>query len=118
MSLYVGHTLRKIRESSGLSQAELASRAGVDRTYISMLERGHRNMTLSTIDRLLTHLNTSQFEFLPKLMLQVREECRARIEGGMCSRTLKGSNEPCLTNGEPEKVYELSQKLIGVQLTN
>lgn len=35
-------TLRNLRLARGLTQAELAARAGVDRSYVSRLERGQR----------------------------------------------------------------------------
>lgn len=44
-----GGVLRDLRESAGLSQEKLALESGLDRTFISMLERGLRQPTLSTI---------------------------------------------------------------------
>lgn len=44
--------LRKHRESRGLSQEELASRAGLHRTYVGAIERAERNITLSTLQRI------------------------------------------------------------------
>jgi transcriptional regulator with XRE-family HTH domain len=44
--------LREFRTKSGLSQEQLALNAGMDRTYISLLERGLRQPTLSTLFRL------------------------------------------------------------------
>ena len=40
------------RESLGISQEELAHRAGLHRTYISDIERGARNPSLKTLSRL------------------------------------------------------------------
>jgi transcriptional regulator with XRE-family HTH domain len=40
------------RETLGISQEELASRAGLHRTYISDIERGARNPSLKTLSRL------------------------------------------------------------------
>jgi transcriptional regulator with XRE-family HTH domain len=47
-----GKVLRDAREAAGLSQEDLASDADIDRTYVSMLERGVRQPTLETIFRL------------------------------------------------------------------
>jgi len=44
-----GHALRSIRISRNLSQEELGEITGLDRTYISGLERGKRNPTLKVI---------------------------------------------------------------------
>jgi len=45
----LGVILRTLRLEKGLSQEELAIDSGLDRTYISLLERGLRKPTLSTI---------------------------------------------------------------------
>jgi len=44
-------TLRKLRETKGLSQEKLAELAGVHRTYIGMIERGEKNITLENINK-------------------------------------------------------------------
>ena len=41
-----GDKVREERHKLGLSQEELASRAGVHRTYIGMIERAEKNITL------------------------------------------------------------------------
>lgn len=47
-----GCSLRKMRTAKGLSQERLAHECRLDRTYISLLERGQRQPTLSTIFRI------------------------------------------------------------------
>ncbi|RYX89449.1 MAG: XRE family transcriptional regulator [Comamonadaceae bacterium] len=44
-----GAVLRRYRAAAGLSQEELAFRAGVDRTFVSRLERGTRQPTITTL---------------------------------------------------------------------
>ncbi|ECP4389783.1 helix-turn-helix transcriptional regulator [Salmonella enterica] len=44
-----GEQLRKLRTQSGLSQEAFADKCGLDRTYISGIERGVRNPTLKVI---------------------------------------------------------------------
>ena len=50
--LQFGIHLRCLRTQAGLSQESLAETADLDRTYISLLERGLRNPTLECLDRL------------------------------------------------------------------
>jgi len=45
----LARNLRRLRTSTGVSQEELAARAGLHRTYISSVERGHRNISLENI---------------------------------------------------------------------
>lgn len=53
-----GEVLRQVRASRGLSQQDLALEAELDRTYISLLERGQRQPTLTTIILLAGALRT------------------------------------------------------------
>ena len=47
-----GAKVRERRLALGLSQEELASRAGVHRTYVGMVERAEKNVTLRNIERI------------------------------------------------------------------
>lgn len=44
--------LRKLRQTTGLSQEAFADEAGLHRTYISDLERGARNPTITVVDKI------------------------------------------------------------------
>jgi len=44
--------VRKLRLEKGWSQEEYADRAGIHRTYVSDIERGARNPTVTIIERL------------------------------------------------------------------
>lgn len=57
--VHFGDALRTCRRSRNLSQEELGQLAGLDRTYISGLERGKRNPTLKVIVHLAACLGTS-----------------------------------------------------------
>lgn len=48
----VGRNLRRYREAQGLSQEAFADLVGVHRTYMGGLERGERNLTLKSLERL------------------------------------------------------------------
>lgn len=45
----VGRNVRRLRVAAGLSQAELSTKIGVDRAYVSGLELGERNATILTL---------------------------------------------------------------------
>lgn len=59
-----GATVRRLREDAGLSQEDLAELADVHRTYIGGIERGERNPTLTTIEKLAAALKCSPNELL------------------------------------------------------
>ena len=48
----LGARIRARRESLGLSQEQFADRCGFDRTYISMIERGKRNISILNLLRI------------------------------------------------------------------
>lgn len=52
-----GEAVQEIRIENGLSQDELASRIGMQRTYISDVERGVRNTSISNAKRIARALN-------------------------------------------------------------
>lgn len=54
-----GQKVRKERADLGLSQEELAARAGVHRTYIGMIERAEKNITLENIERVAKALSVT-----------------------------------------------------------
>jgi transcriptional regulator with XRE-family HTH domain len=54
-----GRALREYREKASLTQEALALEAGLDRTFISLLERGKRQPTLETLFKLSKVLKVS-----------------------------------------------------------
>lgn len=46
-----GNRIKEIRKVKGLSQEELSFKAGLHRTYIGMIERAERNITLLNIEK-------------------------------------------------------------------
>lgn len=54
-----GDRVRQERHKLRLSQEELALRAGVHRTYIGMIERAEKNITLENIEKITNALNIS-----------------------------------------------------------
>ncbi len=61
-----GKNLKKVRNEKGLSQEELAFIVNLDRTYIGRIERGERNISLSTAEKIANALNVSIDKLLRK----------------------------------------------------
>ena len=59
-----GIVLRRLRLEAGLTQEQLGLEADLRRTYVSILELGHQQPTLTTILKLATALGTSGQELL------------------------------------------------------
>jgi transcriptional regulator with XRE-family HTH domain len=59
-----GSAVKKARLEKGLSQEQLAAKSGLDRTYISGVERGARNPSLKSAHRIANALGKS----LPALL--------------------------------------------------
>lgn len=47
-----GNQVREIRKQLGISQEELSFKANLHRTYIGMIERGEKNITLVNIEKI------------------------------------------------------------------
>ncbi len=56
------HNLSQLRKARGLSQEELAHRAGIDRTFVSGCERLVRNPTLTTVEKIAAGLGVDPVE--------------------------------------------------------
>ncbi|WP_369823967.1 helix-turn-helix domain-containing protein [Sporosarcina sp. P26b] len=66
-NITIGVVLKKIRKSMKFSQEELAFKSGLDRTYISMLERNVKQPSITTIFLLADALNLRPSELVRQL---------------------------------------------------
>ncbi|PIU46585.1 DNA-binding protein [bacterium (Candidatus Gribaldobacteria) CG07_land_8_20_14_0_80_33_18] len=64
ISTKLGQNLKRIRAAKKLSQGAIARKLDVHRSYISGLERGRRNPTLATIQKLAVALGVSADELI------------------------------------------------------
>ena len=63
-----GRRVRHYRAQQQISQEELADRAALDRTYMSSIERGKRNVSLENICRIARALNVDPAELVRELL--------------------------------------------------
>ena len=66
-----GQVLRELRKGATMSQEKLGAEAGVDRVYVSLLERGERSPSLPVIVELAKALGTSASEIVALVELRV-----------------------------------------------
>jgi transcriptional regulator with XRE-family HTH domain len=60
----VGANLRAYRKARGLSQEAFADVIGVHRTYMGGIERGERNLTLRSLERIADRIGVDPLELL------------------------------------------------------
>ncbi|BCD05087.1 TPA: helix-turn-helix transcriptional regulator [Bacillus cereus] len=66
-----GHILQRYRLQSRMSQEELSFNSGLDRTYISLLERGKRKPTINTVFAIANALNIKPSQLIKELENEV-----------------------------------------------
>lgn len=74
LSTALAKILKKERKNKNISQEELAFRAGLDRTYISLLERELRKPTLDTIFKICKVLDIMPSTFLKEIEELIEKE--------------------------------------------
>jgi transcriptional regulator with XRE-family HTH domain len=65
----IAENVRKRRKAAGLSQEELGFEAGLDRTYISQVERAQRNVTVIVLAKIARALKSTP----PQLLKPIRK---------------------------------------------
>jgi len=63
-----------------MSQEELAHQAGLDRTYISGVERGVRNITIDSLSQIIEALDISNLSFLEAVIREIKSEISDKPE--------------------------------------
>jgi transcriptional regulator with XRE-family HTH domain len=70
----IPHLLKRVRIEKTLSQEDLAHLAGLDRTYISGVERGVRNITVQSLQKILSALQIDTAQFVSELIYQSKKD--------------------------------------------
>jgi len=65
-SKILAENVKRLRLENNWSQEDCAEKCGLHRTYIGAVERGERNITLATLDRIAAAFAVSAIELLTK----------------------------------------------------
>lgn len=77
-----GRNLRSLREQLGLSQEAFADVIGRHRTFVGGVERGERNLTLQTVERLSALVDADPLDLLGAGVPSPASSLRAAASGG------------------------------------
>ena len=64
ISKKLGNNLKKIRLAKGMSQGDICRATGMDRGYISRVENGDKNLTISNLEKIAKALKISPDELI------------------------------------------------------
>lgn len=95
----IGQRIRNYRTTLGLSQEKLAELSGCHPTYIGQLERGEKNATLESIEKIAAALNVSLSTLFEKLEDQAAAGQNIPLE---CYEFLSAKNKE-----EQERLYRI-----------
>lgn len=79
----VGERIRTLRKEKGYTQESLAEKSGIYITYISDIERGERNISMETLEKVITALDINAvdlFRFEGIENIEERSDKKALLE--------------------------------------
>ena len=97
----IGQRIRNYRTQKGLSQEKLAELAGCHPTYIGQLERGEKNATLESVEKIASAMDISLSELFDKLGKSGGDNIAAK-----CYDLVASMNE-----AEQKQLYKMLQEM-------
>ena len=97
----IGQRIRNYRTQKGLSQEKLAELAGCHPTYIGQLERGEKNATLESVEKISSAMGISLSELFDKLGKSGGNNIAAK-----CYDLVASKNE-----AEQKQLYKMLQEM-------
>ena len=97
----IGQRIRNYRTQKGLSQEKLAELAGCHPTYIGQLERGEKNATLESVEKIASAMDISLSELFDKLGKSGSNNIAAK-----CYDLVASKNEE-----EQKQLYKILQEM-------
>ena len=77
----IGQTIRSLRRQRRLTQEALADLANIDRSYMSSIERGQRNISVLNVARIASALEVPLCHLLKERGVVAADDARVRREG-------------------------------------
>jgi transcriptional regulator with XRE-family HTH domain len=103
----IGVRIRELREHKSVSQEALAATCGLHRTYIGLIERGERNLSLAVIEQIAAGLGVAVGELFSQ----------AEISGAAISRAAK-KKAPAPMTDVAAHLSTIRQILINAKITD
>ena len=97
----IGQRIRNYRTQKGLSQEKLAELAGCHPTYIGQLERGEKNATLESVEKIASAMDISLSELFDTLVKSGSNNIAAK-----CYDLVASKNE-----AEQKQLYKMLQEM-------
>ena len=97
----IGQRIRKKKKKKGLSQEKLAELAGCHPAYIGQLERGEKNATLESVEKIASAMDISLSELFDKLGKSGSNNIAAK-----CYDLVASKNE-----AEQKQLYKMLQEM-------
>lgn len=84
----LGDRIRKLRRAKGLSQERLAELSGLHTNYIGQVERGEKNLTIETMQKIVEGLDITLEELFRFLDPMKRKDALGEIVGLLSERSV------------------------------
>ena len=89
----LGKRIQAVREKKGMTQEQLEEKTGINAKYISAVERGQRNVTIKTLDKIAKGLDIELYEmFLFSYEVQSEKAIRKALDSLMKDADTKTLN--------------------------
>lgn len=111
-----GEKVRNIRKNKGLSQEDLAEKSDLHNTYIGGIERGERNLSLKSIEKIARALKTPAYALLKKQDFIVSEESEGKLYASS-KKKVSSSEQELLKHFRSIKSEEFKNSIISLLKT-
>ncbi len=96
---FFGATFRRLRKEAGLSQQDVATKGGFDRSYVTLIELGKKNPTMTVTEKMASIVSPSVHHFLTELIRDMSNACQGRRDGAKCPMMSEGAVGVCTASG-------------------